>query len=105
MAPVGRGPALLWRGVCSHEEGGTLESARPEFQVLISFLTGFVSFNTLHTFSWYFMLSCLRSEVTRLLIKDGRLNISVNLIHLSRCHYRHGKVVFVYLLWHKLIKD
>lgn len=74
-------------------------------QVLISFLTGFVSFNTLHTFSWYFTLSCLRSKVNRLLIKDGRLNTSINLSHLSRCHYSPDKVVFVYLLWHKLIKD
>lgn len=74
-------------------------------QVLISFHTGFVSFNTFHTFSWYFTLCCLRSKVNRLLIKDGRFNTSINLSHLSRCHYSRDKVVFVYLLWHELIKD
>lgn len=94
-----RGPGHLWRRVLSGK-GWALESDRSEFRFWFYFLW----FCELQQCTYPLLvpqLSYPRSKVNRLVIKDDRFSISINLRYLSKCSY--SKVEGV--LRHKLIKN
>lgn len=97
-APVGRGPVLCGRSVCSHARAWALPSGRPEFWFISSW------FCELQQITYPLLvprLPYVSSKANRLVIKDDRLNININLSYLSNA----STVTTKFLLRHKLIKN